>query len=177
LSCQALAVAGWSTLIGRPSSRLSKVLRLAAGLMRLRRQVESIDPGHDPQRRFTHRCGLVIQGGSRQTQQRTLAADAELGMVVIDQLAEFTSIRAAEIFFEPLQLHLQPADLLEQLSLLGLPLVLVLALLPAGEKLAGSIQQLPPPLAHLDRVAPRGALHGANQWRGRRRPPGSFCGH
>jgi hypothetical protein len=29
------------------------------------------------------------------------------------------------LFFEPLQLHLQPADLLEQLSLLGLPLVLV----------------------------------------------------
>jgi len=31
-------------------------------------------------------------------QQRTLAADAELGVVVIDQLAQFTGIRAAETF-------------------------------------------------------------------------------
>jgi hypothetical protein len=39
------------------------------------------------------------------------------------------SSRASEqlrLFFEPLQLHLEPADLLEQLSLLGMPLVLVL---------------------------------------------------
>jgi hypothetical protein len=28
-----------------------------------------------------------------------LAADAELGVVVIDQLAQFTGIRAAETFF------------------------------------------------------------------------------
>jgi hypothetical protein len=34
-------------------------------------------------------------------------------MVVINQRAEFTSIRAAEILFELLQLHLQQADLLE----------------------------------------------------------------
>jgi len=43
----------------------------AAGIL----QVKGIDPGHDPQRR------------SGQPQQRTLAADAELGVVVIDQLA------------------------------------------------------------------------------------------
>ena len=55
-------------------------------------------------------------------------------------------------FFEPLQLHLKPADLLEQLRLLGLPLVLVLSLLAPDEQLAGSIEQLPLPLAHLDRV-------------------------
>ena len=55
-------------------------------------------------------------------------------------------------FFEPLQLHLQPPDLLEQLCFLGLPLLLVLALLAAGEQLAGTIQQLPLPLAHLDGV-------------------------
>ena len=53
-------------------------------------------------------------------------------------------------FFEPLKLHLEPADLLEQLSLLGLPLVLVLSLLAPDEQLAGSIEQLPLPLAHLD---------------------------
>jgi len=72
---------------------------------------------------------------------------------VIDQLSQFTGVRAAEIFFKPLQLHLQLADLLEHLSLLGLNLFLVLALLAAGEHhLAGAIQHLPLPLAHLDGV-------------------------
>ena len=58
------------------------------------------------------------------------------------------------LFFEPLQLHLQPADLLEQLTLLGLPLVLVLffGFVAPREQLTGAIQQLPLPLAHLDRV-------------------------
>jgi hypothetical protein len=45
---------------------------------------------------------------------------------------------------------LELADLLEQLSLLGLNLLFVLALLAAGEQLAGAIQQLPLSLAHLD---------------------------
>jgi len=61
-------------------------------------------------------------------------------------------IRAAETFFELLQLHLQPPDLLEQLSFLGLPLLLVLGVLAPAEQLAGSVQQLPFPLAQLDRV-------------------------
>ena len=69
---------------------------------------------------------------------------------MIDQFSQFTGVRAAEIFFEPLQLHLQAAYLLEQLSLLGLNLFLVLALLAAGEQLTGAIQQLSPPLTHLD---------------------------
>jgi len=56
------------------------------------------------------------------------------------------------LFFEPLQLHLQPPDLLEQLSFLGLTLLLVLGVLAPAEQLAGTVQQLPFPLAHLDRV-------------------------
>ena len=56
------------------------------------------------------------------------------------------------LFFEPLQLHLQLADLLEQLGLLGLALLFVLALLAPGEQLAGAIEQLALPLAHLDQV-------------------------
>jgi len=53
-------------------------------------------------------------------------------MVVIDQLTKFTSVRAALTLFEPLQLNLQLADLLESsasltwlspVSLLFLPLV------------------------------------------------------
>jgi len=46
-----------------------------------------------------HRHGLVIKRGPRQAQERTLPADAEHGVVVIYQLAQFTGVRAAEIFF------------------------------------------------------------------------------
>jgi hypothetical protein len=56
------------------------------------------------------------------------------------------------LFFEPRQLHLQFADLLEQLCLLGLPFFLVFALFAAGEQLAGAIQHPPLPLAQLDWV-------------------------
>ena len=59
------------------------------------------------------------------------------------------SSRASELlrlFFQPLQLHLELADLLEQLSLLSLRLV------ATDEQVAGAIQQLLLPLAHLDRV-------------------------
>ena len=73
-------------------------------------------------------------------------------MVVIAQLAQFMGIRAAATFFEPLQLHLQPPDLLEQLSLLGLSVLVVLTLLAPGEQLTSAIDELPLPLAHLDRV-------------------------
>ncbi len=95
-------------------------------------------------------CSPVLERGPGQAQQRTLAADADLWVVVIDQLAQFTGIRAAEIF-ELLQHHMQHADLLEQLWLLGLPSLLVLALLSAVEQLAGTIEQLPVPVAHLNR--------------------------
>jgi len=64
-------------------------------------------------------------------------------MVVIHQLAEFTGIRSAETFFESLHLHLEPADLLEQLDLLGLPLVIWSL---------DSSSSLPLPLALLDRM-------------------------
>ena len=64
------------------------------------------------------------------------------------------SSRASEQlrFFEPLQLHLEPADLLEQLSFLGLNLILVLALFDMGGHVTGAIQQLPLALAHVDRM-------------------------
>ncbi len=93
----------------------------------------------------------------RQAQQGALAADAELRVVMIDEFAQFTGVRASE-FFEPLQLHLQPPDLLEQFSLLGLTLLVVLtmlvvlALLAKGQQLTGTIKRLALPLAHLDRV-------------------------
>ena len=65
------------------------------------------------------------------------------------------SSRASEqlrLFFEPVQLHLQLADLLEQLCLLGLSFLPDLAHLAPGEQLAGAIQQLPLLRPHLDRM-------------------------
>ena len=65
------------------------------------------------------------------------------------------SSRASEqlrLFFEPLQLHLQPPYLLDQFGLLGLTLLLIVALLAPGEQLAGTVQQLPLPLAQLNWV-------------------------
>ena len=73
-------------------------------------------------------------------------------MVVIDQLAQFTGIRAAEIFLELLQLHLQLADLFEQLGFFDLALARVVAVFVSCEELAGAIVELPLPLAHLYRV-------------------------
>jgi hypothetical protein len=140
----------------------------AAGIL----QVEGIHAGHGPQRRLTHRDGLVIEGRSGQSEQLTLARDAEFWVVVIDQLAQCMGITAAETFFEPLQFHLQPADLLEQLRLFGLAFLFVLCLLASGEQLAGALQQLPLPLAHpdgmdrmisgdlLDRLSATDRLHG-----------------
>lgn len=56
-------------------------------------------------------------------------------MGVIDQHAWFMGVRAAETFFELFQLHLQPLELLEQISLPGLFDPFLLALLAPGEQL------------------------------------------
>ena len=61
-------------------------------------------------------------------------------------------VKAAEIFFQPLQFHWELADLLEQLSFLGLALLLVLALLASRQQLTGIVQQILLPLTHLNRV-------------------------
>src|SRR5437588_377322 len=47
----------------------------------------------------------------------------------------------SDFFFEPLQLHLEPADLLEQLGLLGLG-VATASLGPVAEQLVGASEQL-----------------------------------
>ena len=99
-----------------------------------------------------HWCRPVIERRSGETQQGAFAADAGLRVVVIDQLAQFTSVRAAEISFEQLQIHLELSDLMDQLSLLGLDLGALLALVGAGERLTVTIEKLPLPLAHLDGV-------------------------
>ena len=103
-------------------------------------QVDGYEPGHDRQRGIADRDWLVVVGGSGQCKQLTLAANRELPVVWIDQLSSFMGARAAEIFFKPLQLHLEFANLLEQLSFLGLALVLGLRFLSAGEQLTGTLQ-------------------------------------
>ena len=55
-------------------------------------------------------------------------------------------------FFESLYAHLELEDLLEQLSLFGMNLLLVLGFLAPREQLAGSVEQLPLPLDHMDGV-------------------------
>ena len=67
----------------------------------------------------------------------------------------FRSSQASEqlrFSFEPLQFHLELADLLEQRSFFGLALLLVLALLASHKQLTGTIEQLLLPLAYLDGV-------------------------
>jgi hypothetical protein len=67
-------------------------------------------------------------------------------MVVIDHLAHFTLVRQLRMS-EPLQLHLELADLLEYFSVLGLKLFLVLAV--SSEQITGAIQRLSLPLGNL----------------------------
>jgi hypothetical protein len=73
-----------------------------------------------------------------------------LRVVVIDQFSQVTGFRAAEIFFEPLQLHMQAAYLLEELCLFGVAFFLVLGLAAPCEQLTSTIQKLPLPLTDLD---------------------------
>lgn len=76
-------------LADRPSTHPAAA---AAGSL----QVESIDPPHEPQGRFTQRYRLLEKCGCGQDQRRSLAADTVIRVVVIDQCASFTGIRAAE---------------------------------------------------------------------------------
>ena len=69
--------------------------RRTAGIL----HVESADPGHDPKGRIPLGHRPEVERGPGQPQERTLATDAELWVVVIDQLSQFTGIRAAETFF------------------------------------------------------------------------------
>jgi len=60
--------------------------------------VQSTNPGQDSQLGFMHRYRPLAQRGPRQPKQQPLPADAELGVVLIDQSAQFTGVRAAETF-------------------------------------------------------------------------------
>jgi hypothetical protein len=81
-----------------------------------------------------------------------ITADAELGMVVIDQVRRSRASEQLRPLFEPPQLRLLPPDLLEQLGLLGLFLLFVLGLVAPGKQLTGANEELPLLLAHLDRM-------------------------
>lgn len=80
--------------------------------------------------------------------------------------------KLCNVVFQALQAFLKLSDLPEQISLLSLALVLGLSLLAPSEQLTGALQQLLPPLAHLDgvngvvsgelleRLSATGRLHG-----------------
>ena len=83
------------------------------------------------------------------TQQPILADIPELRVVMIYQVAQFTGNRAAKIFFS----H-SSSTCSRQAGTARPPWALagVLDLLATSEQLAGTIEQLPIPLAHLDGV-------------------------
>lgn len=87
-------------------------------------QVDGIDPDHDRKRGITESNWFASVGGSSQSKQLKLAANRELPVDRIDQHLSFMGIRAAENFLKPIQLRLEFAHLLEQISFLGLALVL-----------------------------------------------------
>src|SRR5690606_4939534 len=63
----------------------------------------------------------------------------------------WSTLKLASFFFKPLQLHLQPPDLLEQLLLAGLRRCCV-GVRFAGEDFGQSLGCFPFPLAHLHRM-------------------------
>ena len=65
------------------------------------------------------------------------------------------STAAGSAFFQPLDLHVEPADLLEELGLPGQRVVLVATATIAEEGL-GAVEELLLPLTDLDRVDPVG---------------------
>jgi hypothetical protein len=83
---------------------------------------------------------LVVQRRAVQPQQLTLPADAQLRLRRLDQ-PPLPLNRQAQLFFEPLQLHLEPADLLEQLGLDGLGIDSG-GLEAVGEHPLGAVEQL-----------------------------------
>jgi len=101
-------------------------------------QGQLVDPPHQPQvlRRFAGR--LVISTAARQTQQFALPPQAQLVMLRLDQRPPRVN-RAGQIFFQPLDLHFEATDLLEQLFLV----VLLGALLatPISEQVRRPFQQ------------------------------------
>ena len=83
------------------------------------RRVLLVDEPHQPQvlGRLTRR--LVVQARPIQSEQLALPTDAQLGMAHLDQGPQSLS-RVRQLFFEPFQVHFEPADLLVQLGLAGL---------------------------------------------------------
>lgn len=91
------------------------------------------------------------------TRCRGRASSTHWRLILSSGRSESTSLRSSWAskqlrFFQPLQFHLELADLLEQFSFLGLALLLVLAFLASRQQLTATIQQLLLPLIHLNRV-------------------------
>jgi len=104
---------------------------------------------HAWSRRFLRRLAVVACAG--QHEQRTLAPNAELGMSRVYPPALL--LNRGPQFFYPVELHLQPPDLLVERRLHDL-LVPNLLEAPAPEDLLRLRPELPLPLANLRRMDP-----------------------
>jgi hypothetical protein len=83
-----------------------------------------------------------------------LPPDAEVGILGFDQEPLEVS-RRGQLFFQPLDLHVEPTDLLVEFGLEYLALV-PLAATAVTEQRLGAVEELLLPLADLDRVGLKG---------------------
>src|SRR5262245_8922244 len=95
--------------------------------------------------RISHRFSAVSAAGSEYRLERQSPSSSHCRRTPSSGWPASTSSRScsgerADFFFEPLQLHLEPADLLEQFRLLGLGVGNGLG--PVGEDLLGAGQEL-----------------------------------
>lgn len=110
-------------------------------------EVDLVDPTHEAQVLRVLGPSLIVERRAVQAQERTLPADAQHGMFGLDHGA-FGLSRGRQIFFEPLKLHLEAANLLVEFCLQGVGLF-VLGRVPAREELRGAVEELALPLTDL----------------------------
>jgi site-specific DNA recombinase len=109
-----------------------------------------VDQPHQPQVLLARGGRLVVQASAAQPQEFALPAHTQLRVVGFDPGPQPLR-RAAQLFFEPLQLHLEAADLLEQLGLRGRGVGRG-GLAAVGEDLVGAGEQLLLPGVEQSRV-------------------------
>jgi hypothetical protein len=79
--------------------------------------VLGVDETHQMEVELRFRCRFIVQGGAIEPHQFTLTADAEVGMIRLNQLT-FGATRTGQLIFQPFQFHLQPANLFVELVFL-----------------------------------------------------------
>ena len=109
-----------------------------------------VDQPHQPQVLLRRGRRGEIVGRAVEVQKFALTTNAQMIMMWVDS-ARFWSTAAGKPFFQPLDLHVEPADLLVEFGLEGLPVVAVAAAAIAEEGL-DAVEELLLPLTDLDGV-------------------------